>query len=89
MNKYYMWSKWKTSNRLYNPLTNRKIKMNGRTYKKVLKLYKEYITQIPHLSNRLERICPLSMEKVFNGFEFNFMWDPLDGSYLREDYLDH
>lgn len=86
MDEYILLGKWFNSNRLYNPYTNRKIKMGKLTYKKILKKMNEYIkinNKFFYLENRLNKICPLSFEKVNNGYEVENIWNSFSGNFTN------
>lgn len=86
MDKYILFGKWYNSERLYNPLTKRKIKKDKKTYKKILKLVTRYIennNSTFYIKNRLDNICPLSFDKVERGFSVDNIWNPFTGKYMN------
>lgn len=86
MDEYLLFGKWYNSNQLYNPFTKRKIKKNKRTYKKVLKIINEYINKnnkFFYINNRINKICPISFDKVENGLKFEFIWNPFNGQFTN------
>lgn len=89
--KLLIWYK----NKLINPFSNRKIKLNGPTYKKLEKMYKKkYNEKIKrnYLNHRINKIDPILLQKLplnnfsnKNLFEFKFKWNPYNGNRLDID----
>ena len=87
MSKYNIW--W--HNKKVNPLTNRRIKKNGKVYKSLLKEclinnhiidnYKNY-----HM-NKIDPLIRISLPLVVNKklFKYKYCWDPLSGDILGID----
>jgi len=85
MDNYLLLGKWFHSDRLYNPYTKRKIKKNKKTYNRLLKLINEYIKndKYYYILNRINRICPLSFEKVDRGFIVKNIWNSFIGKFNK------
>jgi hypothetical protein len=86
MDKYILFGKWYNSNRLYNPLTKRKIKKDKKTYKKILKLINLYIqnnNSTFYIKNRINNICPLSLEQIERGYKVDTIWNPFTGIFTN------
>ena len=85
--------KW-NENKLINPRTKRKIKLNGPVFKKIKKIYnKKYKDDDPinYKHFRINKIDPLLLENLpFNGmknndiFKFEYKWNPYSGVRLNE-----
>lgn len=75
-------------NKLYNPFTKRKIKLNGKTYIKLKNLYEELFTQ--NLNDykyfRKNKIDPILLEQVDpdKSFSYKYKWNPYSGEKLNE-----
>ena len=75
-------------NKLYNPFTKRKIKLNGKTYNKLQNLYLELFSQ--NLNDykyfRKNKIDPILLEQVDPNktFSFKYKWNPYSGEKLDE-----
>ena len=83
MEEYLLLGKWYNSTKLYNPYTNRKIKKNKLTYKKIMKHMDEYIKYNNnfYIENRINNICPLSFEQLSYGYIEKRMWNPITGQF--------
>ena len=83
-NKLELWNR----NKLFNPFTKRKIKLNSKTYNKLKKLYEESFTQIlnDYKYFRINKIDPISLEQINpdNSFSFKYKWNPYTGEKLNE-----
>lgn len=68
-------------NKLVNPITKRKIKLNGPTYNKFKKLYESKFSIIcNYINHRRNKIDPLTLENVDeNAFKYKYKWNPYNG----------
>ncbi len=87
MTKYNIW--W--HNKRVNPLTNRKIKKDGRVYKALLKecLINNHIKDnyTNYHSNKIDPLIrtPLPIIENKKVYEYKYCWDPLTGEILGQD----
>ena len=95
MNKYSVEDifKWK-DNPTINPLTNRKIKINGPIYNKLKKLYESFYKRninnyYSYRKNVIDPILliklPLHKKKISDLFCFRYTWNPYNGDRLSKD----
>jgi hypothetical protein len=86
MDEYILLGKWYNSDRLYNPYTKRKIKRNKRTYNKISKILEKFIkknNKFFYIKNRINKICPLSIVSVDNGYHIYNIWNPFSGNFTN------
>lgn len=83
-NKLELWNR----NKLFNPFTKRKIKLNSKTYIKLKKLYEEsFSEQLNDYKHfRIHKIDPITLEPIDpdNAFSFKYKWNPYTGEKLDE-----
>jgi len=83
-NKLELWNR----NKLFNPFTKRKIKLNSKTYNKLKNLYEESFTQKlnDYKYFRVNKIDPISLEEIDpnTAFSFKYKWNPYTGERLNE-----
>lgn len=77
-------------NKNINPYTKRKIKENGVTYKKLLKLYNKFILEnkdspikkIKLLENKIDKLSPLDSIEDIDIISLNKIWEIVDGKKI-------